>query len=720
MDWRRLRQEGSGDDLHAFRSPVIVAWTDHVDFRLSNDAAGREDVVMISKIAFRASLNKPAVAVGNKMPDAQLNISNEGAYATAVLIREVEQKLLDLFAAGKLFGTVHTCIGQEMVGVAVAQALRSGDLMFSNHRCHGHFLARTGDVEGLIAEIMGKQTGVCGGRGGSQHLCNREQGFFSNGVQGGIVPVAAGLAMSLQLRGTENIAVVFIGDGTLGEGTVYETFNVTSKWNLPLLVVLENNGYAQSTSQKQTLAGDIAARAAAFDIPARRGSTWNPDELLKLADECVGKVRRKRRPMTLIIDTYRLMAHSKGDDDRDSREVQAYWDRDPLKVFFDNNPAKANCLQNEAKKRVNGAVAKAENEPYTQHEKKQECCNLHKTLWIATTSTSGDRAVSSIREALRRNMQRDPRIILLGEDIESPYGGAFKVTKGLSDDFPGRVRNTPISEATIVGIGNGLALGGFLPVCEIMFGDFLTLAADQLINHASKFRYMYNDQVSVPLVVRTPMGGRRGYGPTHSQSLEKHFFGLPHTRLLALHERYDPGLIYDELLTSVDRPTIVIENKLLYGCRLGSPAPEGFILEHSDEQYPTSRLRPLDEPNVTVFCYGGMLPYVERAVADAFDERELVVEVICPTQLYPLNSWPVIESLERTHKLLVVEEGSNFAALGAELIAQVMGLAPGLLRYSRRLGAPEHPIPACGPLENNLLPNTHSIVAAIQDIAEHA
>ena len=139
----------------------------------------------------------------------------ERLYSQAILIRAVEERLLDLFAQGKLFGTVHTCIGQEWSGMAVAEFLREGDLIFSNHRCHGHFLARTDDVEGLIAEVMGKRTG---GRGGSQHLC--QKGFFSNGIQGGIVPVWAGLALAQKIQSTGNIAVVFIGDGTLGEGAV--------------------------------------------------------------------------------------------------------------------------------------------------------------------------------------------------------------------------------------------------------------------------------------------------------------------------------------------------------------------------------------------------------------------------------------------------------------------------------------------------------------------
>src|ERR1700739_2725076 len=181
------------------------------------------------------------------MKSAQINLepsplrrvdpSARRLYTQALTIRGVEQTLLNLFTQGKLFGTVHTCIGQEFSGIAIAEALRPGDLIFSNHRCHGHFLARTGNVEGLIAEIMGKQSGVCGGRGGSQHLC--ASGFFSNGVQGGIMPVAAGTALAQKLdaltpcpssegRGERRITVVFIGDGTLGEGAVYEALNVAS------------------------------------------------------------------------------------------------------------------------------------------------------------------------------------------------------------------------------------------------------------------------------------------------------------------------------------------------------------------------------------------------------------------------------------------------------------------------------------------------------------
>jgi 2-oxoisovalerate dehydrogenase E1 component len=636
--------------------------------------------------------------------------------AKTVLIRAVEQRLLKLFSEGKLFGTVHTCIGQEWSAVAIADCLREGDLVFSNHRCHGHYLARTDDVEGLVAEVMGKKSGMCGGRGGSQHICSK--GFFSNGIQGGIAPVAGGLAFAQKLRGRGDLTVVFVGDGTLGEGVLYESLNIAAKWELPLLVVLENNSYAQSTPSAQTLAGDIAARAAAFGIETGLANTWNPAELLSKAAESANYVRQQQKPFFLQIDTYRLMAHSKGDDDRDPAEVARYWAIDAVHKFLQEETAEPVRIQAEIEQRMEAAVSSALAAPFAVIDEVDHDPQLFQIpSWVPSQSESKERVVVQIHDALRRNMAKDERIILLGEDIEGPYGGAFKVTKNLSQEFPGRVRNMPIGEAAIVGIGNGLALSGLRPVCEIMFGDFLALAADQLLNHASKFRFMYNDQVRVPLVVRTPMGGKRGYGPTHSQSIEKHFMGLPGTRMLAIHHRYDPGLVYDQVFESIDRPTIIIENKLLYGTRVGERVPDGWLLEHSEEQFPTTRIRPFDKPDVTLLCYGGMLPEVEKAVEVLFDDHEVSCEIICPLQLYPLNLGPVAESVRQTKRLVVVEEGLSFAAFGAEVAAEILEREPGTLKVFRRLSAPRLPIPACAPLEKKLLPGLEQIVATALEVS---
>ncbi|AEV84019.1 pyruvate dehydrogenase E1 component subunit alpha [Actinoplanes sp. SE50] len=251
-------------------------------------------------------------------------------YRRMRFIRRFEETLLQLFEEGALNGTTHACIGQEADAVAVTEHLAAGDHIFSNHRCHGHYLAHSGDALGLLAEIMGKDAGVCRGMGGSQHIC--APGFKSNGVQGGIVPNAAGIALAHQLAGSDAVSVVFIGDGTLGEGVVYETLNMAALWKLPLLVVCEDNRWAQSTPIAANLAGDMAARFAAFGVPVREVDSTDVEELSAIAGEEVGAVRSGTGPRVLLIHTYRLCHHSKSDDERPADEIAEHWLVEPLVV----------------------------------------------------------------------------------------------------------------------------------------------------------------------------------------------------------------------------------------------------------------------------------------------------------------------------------------------------------------------------------------------------
>ena len=646
-----------------------------------------------------------------------MSAKSSAACRSALLIRRVEERLLDLFAQGKLFGTVHTCIGQELIAVAVADQLQDEDWVFSNHRCHGHFIARTDRVEGLIAEIMGKTTGVCGGWGGSQHLCADR--FFSNGIQGGIVPCAAGLGLAERLAGSDNISVVFIGEGTLGEGVVYETANLISKWNVPLLIVLENNRYSQSTPQEIVLSGGLSERFKPFGIHTFHATTWDLDELLEETDKAVNHVRTQRCPALLHVETDRLKAHSKGDDDRATEEVQGYWSRDLLWKFSQEYAEDVATIEQKIEQRIAGAVDEALAADYPHPAKYGDVVEPTAPAWTATDIQTNARVGEAICATFHDWMQRDARIVMIGEDILSPYGGAFKVTKGLSDAFPDRILATSISEAAIIGIGNGLALSGMRPVCEIMFGDFITLATDQIVNHAAKFPQMYNAQVTVPLIVRTPMGGGRGYGPTHSQSLEKHYLGLPQTQVLALHHRFDPAEIYGALFETIDRMSLVVENKMLYAKRLSSQVADGWVLECSDEIFPTTRLRPAGKADLTVVCYGGTLHFVEEAIQTVFDKYEIICEVVCPISLYPLNIAPILESTLHTRRVLVVEEGHGFAGWGAEVLSRLGEHAPSHLVSAKRLTGPAHPIPSCGPLEKQLLPNADnirdSIVGAVND-----
>jgi TPP-dependent pyruvate/acetoin dehydrogenase alpha subunit len=252
-------------------------------------------------------------------------------YRSLYRIRRFEETVLENFSKGVFFGTTHVYSGQEADAVGVLFHLQPGDVVFSNHRCHGHFLAYGGELRALFAELMGKATGVCGGRGGSQHLQWRN--FYSNGIQGGIVPVATGMALAEKFKLNRAIIVAFLGDGTLGEGVIYESLNMASLWSLPILYVVENNHIAQTTPIELALAGSIASRFDAFGIPSRELDTSDVMEILPVAGQLFQEVRTQTAPRALVLNTCRFGPHSKGDDTRDTQELaRLYRECDPITI----------------------------------------------------------------------------------------------------------------------------------------------------------------------------------------------------------------------------------------------------------------------------------------------------------------------------------------------------------------------------------------------------
>jgi acetoin:2,6-dichlorophenolindophenol oxidoreductase subunit alpha len=284
-------------------------------------------------------------------------------YERMFFIRRFEEALLDLFAQGKLVGTTHTYIGQEANAVGIIDHLDPArDVVFSNHRCHGHYLAFTNDDFGLLCEVMGKAPGVCGGKGGSQHLCKGN--FYSNGVLGSIVPVATGIALAEKKKGTGAVSTVFLGDGTLGEGVTYESLNMASLWKLPVLFVVENNHYAQSTPVELELAGSIAARGAAFGIETAELDTTDVEVIHAAAGRAVERIRETGEPFFLVLHTYRFSPHSKGDDNRDPAEIEKRRERDPLELAGERlEPAQRQEIEDAAEQRLAETVEAAEAAP---------------------------------------------------------------------------------------------------------------------------------------------------------------------------------------------------------------------------------------------------------------------------------------------------------------------------------------------------------------------
>jgi TPP-dependent pyruvate/acetoin dehydrogenase alpha subunit len=256
--------------------------------------------------------------------------SEVALYTVMLLIRRFEERLLSEFATGRLVGTTHTYIGQEAGAAGIFSVIDSQDVVFSNHRCHGHFLAYGGEPYRLAAELMGKSTGLVGGRGGSQHIQWRN--FYSNGIQGGILPVATGMALAEKENHTGKIVLVFIGDGTLGEGVLYESLNLAALWKLPILIVLENNRIAQTTPVEKAVAGSMSGRFTAFGIPVWERDTTDVLEIRSAALDAVQHVRSGFGPACLILHTYRFSAHSKGDDPRSPAELGRLRRFDPLPI----------------------------------------------------------------------------------------------------------------------------------------------------------------------------------------------------------------------------------------------------------------------------------------------------------------------------------------------------------------------------------------------------
>lgn len=275
-------------------------------------------------------------------------------YEKIYLIRYFEEIVLKLFSEGKLNGTTHAYIGQEANAVAIISSITNNDIVFSNHRCHGHFLTYTNNPKGLMAEMMGLESGVCGGKGGSQHL--HFGNFYSNGIQGGIVANAVGAALAEKNAKTGNITIVFLGDGTLGQGIVYESLNIASLWKIPVLFVLENNYYAQSSPSKLQIAGSILKRPEAFSIKTAECTSNNVRAIYPIVKNAVNYVRKTSKPFFVILNTFRLCHHSKNDDSRPKAEIEQWMQKDPVLLGDELSPNQKESIDKQIRNEIDSIV----------------------------------------------------------------------------------------------------------------------------------------------------------------------------------------------------------------------------------------------------------------------------------------------------------------------------------------------------------------------------
>jgi len=665
------------------------------------------------------------------VPDALQDLSapecavdpRQAILGSAVRIRAFETGLLDLFKEGLIFGTVHTCVGQELCAAALHPHLQSGrDAFFATHRGHGHFLAHGGAEDALLAELMGRKGALCLGRGGTQNL--RFRRFYSAGIQGGSAPIAVGFAFALRQLGENGIAVAQLGDGTFGEGTLYEAFTFAAWLRAPVLFLLERNGWAQSTDISATTPGDIPLRAQGFGLETHVIDDRDPAALSSHLAKVVAHVRRGN-PFLQIIETRRLLAHSKGDDHRPSEVIAQLWREDPVARALETD-TKLQRLHRIAQDEMSALAHAVTSRPFlTEAEAPVLPCLARPTSSRELHAETGAAAVSGriaeeLNGALHEILAECPQAVMIGEDLLDPYGGAFKVAKGLSTRFPHQVLSTPIAEAAIVGTSNGMALAGLRPIAEIMFADFVTLAADQLINFAAKFHYMYGQDVECPLTLRLVSGAGRGYGPTHSQSLERLFCGVPGLRVIALSQRHSPRALLRRAVLEDNGPTIFVENKQLYAQRLITVPPldlKAIELDRAYEDYPPLVYGPADDgcADVTIVTYGGLTATVEAAMRRMIEEQELRFDYFVLTQLWPKRLESVVQSAARTGRLVVVEEAMADFGVAASVISEVAQQVRGVA--CRAVGAASACIPAVRHLEDRVLPSVDRVATAIRQVA---
>lgn len=655
-------------------------------------------------------------------------------YERMVLIREFEDTVKFLFLEGTMPGTIHQCQGQEATAVGVCTALAADDWITSTFRGHGHALAKGLSPQELMDELFGAETGCCKGRGGSMHVGNMNKGMVPGiAIVAGGIPLAAGMALSFKMENKPHVVASFFGDGAVAEGAFHEGVNMAAIWNLPVLLVCENNLYGASTHVDLVMKNSrIADRAASYGF---RGETVDGNDVLAVyeaAQRAVAECRAGKGPVLLELLTYRRTGHSRRDpchyQPKDEREAWAQ--RDPIERFaakIEITSEEYEIINTRVQMLLAEAVERAKSAPHPSASGLTEYVFAEASprpsaLADKTNPVSGPGGqtrrlgiAEALREGIAEEMAADPRVFCIGEDIGVPggWGGAFTVTLGLEKQFPERMINTPIAELGFFGLATGAAMMGMRPIADVQYGDFLFLASDQIINNAAKLRYMSGGTASVPLVMRAPVGAT-GRGSQHAQNMERYFTGVPGLKVVAPSNAYDAkGLLKAALRDG--NPVLMFEHKLLYGSK-GARAEGGAIDASSDiptEDYvvPLGKAAVRREGSrVTVLAWLLMVHYAMQA-AEGMD-----AEVIDVRSLSPIDWETIGASVRKTQRAVIAEEGPITGGVGAEIAAGIAERWPSVRVH--RVASPDVPVPFTPVLENAYRPDVPRISTGMRQILE--
>ncbi|MCA0927942.1 pyruvate dehydrogenase (acetyl-transferring) E1 component subunit alpha [Ruegeria profundi] len=640
-----------------------------------------------------------------------------------IRVRKFEDKCAELYTQENIRGFLHLYDGEEAIAAGVIPVLEARDRIVATYREHGHALIRGVPMTTVMAEMYGKAEGCSGGRGGSMHLFDAGTHFYGgNAIVGGGLPLAAGLALADRMRDQDTVTACFFGEGAVAEGEFHEAMNLAALWNLPVLFVCENNGYAMGSALTRTESEtDIAAKASAYKVEAHRVDGMDVVAVEAAARKAIHNIRTTGKPAFLECRTYRFRAHSMFDAQlyRDKAEVEKWRDSGPIVQFqgwlLENglvHEEEVADIEAAIDAEIADAVAFAEAGTWEPVERLYVNTLGRQAEPPEGQNPSGETLETTyrdaVRDALRDALIRDDRVFLMGEDVGA-YGGCYAVSKGLMEEFgEARIRDTPLSESGFTGAGIGAAAAGMRPIVELMTVNFSLLALDQIMNTAATIRHMSGGQFGVPLVIRMATGAGKQLAAQHSHSLEGWYAHIPGLRVLAPATLEDARGMLWTALEDPD-PVLIFENVMLYN-RAGS------IDANAGPVDITKAAIRREGADLSLITYGGSL-YKTLDAADALAATGISAEVVDLRSLRPLDDETIMASVGKTRRAVIVDEGWRSGSLAAEVSARIMEQVFWTLDAPvGRVCSEEVPIPYPKHLEDAAIPQVDKIVAAAKAV----
>ena len=629
-------------------------------------------------------------------------------YLSILKPRLIEEKMLILLRQNKI-SKWFSGIGQEATSSGVALATDPSEYILPMHRNLGVFTCRDISLVQLFNQFQGKVDGFTKGRDRSFHFGVKDLnivGMISHlGPQMGI---ADGIGLAKKLKGEKKATVVFTGDGGTSEGDFHESLNVAAVWDLPVLFVIENNGYGLSTPNKEQFRGDsLAVRGEGYGVESLSIDGNNIVEVYTTVKEKIESIRKNPRPILLECFTFRMRGHEEASGTKYvPKDVMEYWEKKDPVVNFEKHllekkvysKGDIESVKESIKSEISEAVKISFDNSKFKVQEEEEISDVfypftQKVQHPKEKNVSERRYVDAISDSLEQSMKKYKDLIIMGQDI-SDYGGVFKVTEGFVDKFGrDRVRNTPLCESAIVGTALGLSVEGIKSVVEMQFADFVTCGFNQIVNNLAKIHYRWGQNADV--VVRMPTGGGVSAGPFHSQSNEAWFFHTPGLRIVYPSCASDAKGLLNAAIEDPN-PYLFFEHKALYRSHTEKVFDDYYTTE-------VGRARIVEKgDHMTIITYG-MGVHWAREASEKFPQTS--VEIIDLRTLQPWDKEAVKESVVKTNKVIVLHEDSITGGIGAEISAWISEKCfESLDGPVLRVGGLDTPIPFRKELEDNFMP----------------